>query len=130
MSMLQRLMVAVLIAAGIYGISVGVGSLLYATGTIATGATHNNCDDFRKDLAEEQGIDEEDVRQSDIKRLAETCLASHELTENEAYRTEYLIWAAWPAVICALIFLAWPFWARILHNQEVADGVVHGGTSA
>jgi hypothetical protein len=105
----------------LYGTGLGVGSLLYATGAIATGATHNDCEDFRKELAEERGIDEHDVPQSAIKARAEECLARHELTEEEAFRTEYLIWPVWPAVICAVVFLLWPTWARILRNQEHAE---------
>ena len=118
---MRRIGVAVAIAAVLYGVGLGVGSVLYATGTIATGATHNDCEDFRRQIADEQGIDEEDVKQSDIKALAEACLATHELTEEEAFREEYLFWPVWPAVICAVIFLLWPPWSRILHNQELAE---------
>lgn len=125
---MKRLLIALVIAGGIYGVGLGIGSLLYATGAIATGATHNDCEDFRKEIADNPqmfglapGIDEEDVPQSAIKALAQECLAGHVLTEEEAFREEYLIWSAWPAIICAAIFLAWPFWARILHNQERAE---------
>jgi len=121
----QRLVFALAIATVIYGASLGAGLLLYGTGAIATGATHNDCENFREDIARERGIDEEDVPQRDIKALAEQCLAGHELTEEEAFREEYLFWPVWPAAICAVIFLLWPAWARILHNQEAADGVVH-----
>ena len=117
----RRLGVAVLIAAVIYGVGLGTGSLLYATGAIATGATHNDCADFRHAIAEERGIDEEDVPQEEIKVATATCLQEHELTEEEAFRSEYLFWPVWPAVICAVIFLAWPAWSRILHEQERAD---------
>ena len=68
-----------------------------------------------------RGIDERDVEQRDIKQRAATCLATHELTEREAFRSEYLFWGAWPAAICAVIFLLWPAWSRILHNQEQSD---------
>ena len=118
---MKRIGMAVVIAALIYGVALGVGSLLYATDVIATGATHNDCDNFKADIAEERGIDEEDVPQSAIKARAQDCLAGHELTKGEAFRTEYLTWAAWPAVVCALIFLAWPAWAAALHRQEQAE---------
>jgi hypothetical protein len=118
---MKRLGIALAIAAVLYGAGLGVGSLLYATGVIATGATHNDCEGFREQIAERRGIDEEDVEQSEIKALAESCLAGHELTEEEAFREEYLFWPAWPAAICAVIFLAWPVWGRILHNQEDAE---------
>lgn len=117
----KRLGVAVVIAACIYGIALGVGSLLYATGAIATGATHNDCANFKEQLAPQYGGDEEDVPQSAIKALAQDCLAGHELTEREAFRTEYLMWAAWPAVVCAMIFLAWPAWSCALHRQDQAE---------
>ena len=118
---MKRVGVALAIAAVLYGVGLGVGSLLYATGVIATGATHNDCEGFREQIAEERGIDEEDVEQRDIKALAEACLAGHGLTEEEAFREEYLLWSAWPAAICAVIFLVWPIWSRILHNQEEAE---------
>jgi hypothetical protein len=119
---MKRVGIALAIAAALYGIGLGVGSLLYATGVIATGATHNDCEGFREQIAKgPPAIDEEDVKQSDIKALAESCLAGHKLTEEEAFREEYLIWSAWPAAICAVIFLAWPMWGRILHNQEEAE---------
>ncbi len=41
---MKRIAAAAAIALAIYGLAVGAGSLLYATGTIATGATHNDCD--------------------------------------------------------------------------------------
>jgi len=117
----KRLLVAAIIAAGIYGIAVGAGSLLFATGVIATGATHNDCADYRRDIAHERGIDEEDVPQSEIRARTEACLATHELTEREAFRSEYLFWSIWPGVICAIIFLMWPVWTRTLLNQEAHD---------
>lgn len=120
--MVSRIVIAIAIAGVLYGAGAGTGVLLYATGAISTGATHNNCENFRAIIAEERGIDEEDVPQSAIKQLAEECLAEHELgSEGEALRTEYLIWSAWPAAICAVIFLIWPIWSRILHNQERAE---------
>jgi hypothetical protein len=126
---LKRWLIALGIAGGLYGIALGVGSLLYATGAIATGATHNDCENFRERLAPSFGGDEEDVPQSAIKKLAEECLRDHELTEEEAFREEYLGWAAWPAVICAAVFLAWPFWSRILHNQEQVEVAGERATS-
>lgn len=132
---MKRILIAIAIAAGIYGIALGVGSLLYATGTIGTGATHNTCADFRNNIAEERGIDEEDVPQEDIKNATAACLEEQTLTEREAYRSEYLFWTLWPGVICAVIFLLWPAWSAILHRQEVAEGghgaePGHGGTPA
>lgn len=118
---MKRILIALAIAIGIYGVAVGAGSLLYATGVIATGATHNDCADFKKTLAPSYGGKEEDVPQAAIKAEAERCLAGHELTEEHAFRTEYLYWGAWPALVCAAIFLAWPVWARILSNQEDAE---------
>jgi hypothetical protein len=121
MPLMRRILIALAIAGVIYGLGLGAGSLLYFSGAIATGATHNDCEDFRKTLAPQYGGDEHDVPQSAIKAEAERCLAGHELTEEEAFREEYLIWPVWPAAICAVIFLLWPAWARILHNQEMAD---------
>ena len=118
---MKRLGIALLMFAVIYGISVGIGGVLYATDRIATGATHNDCEDFRAIIAEEQGIDEEDVPQSEIKARSIECLESHERTPEESFRTSFLIWGAWPALICPLVFLAWPLWARILHNQQLAE---------
>ena len=121
--MLKRLALAFAIAAVIYGLGLSVGSLLYATGVIATGTTHNDCENFRKTIAERRGIDEADVPQSEIKAEAEQCLATHVLTEKEAFQTEYLYWSVWPAAICAVIFLLWPAWASTLRRQEEADPV-------
>lgn len=118
---MKRILIALAIAIGIYGVAVGAGSLLYATGVIATGATHNDCADFKKEIAEARGIDEKDVAQSEIKNATRACLDEHELTEGHAFRTEYLFWGAWPAAVCAMIFLAWPVWARILSNQQEAE---------
>jgi hypothetical protein len=128
LTLLQRLVFALAIAVIIYGVSLSVGLVLYGTGAIATGATHNDCENFREELAPQYGGDEEDVPQSAIKALAEECLAGHELTEEEAFREEYLFWPVWPAAICAVIFLLWPAWSRILHHQETAEGVVHEGS--
>ena len=87
-----------------------------------TGPTHNNCPDFRHELAPQYGGEAKNVPQSAVKAEAENCLAGHTLTEREAYRTEYVFWSAWPAVLFAIIFLAWPVWAETLHNQEREDG--------
>jgi hypothetical protein len=115
---LKRIGTAIVIAAGIYALAVGAGSVLYATGNMPTGATHNDCSGYRKEIAEEQRIPEEDVPQSEIKSRTEACLATHELTEEEAFRTEYLFWSIWPGIICAAVFLIWPVWTRVLLNQE------------
>ena len=56
-----------------------------------------------------------------MKTETQKCLSTHTLSKGEAFRSEYLFWSGWPAVICALVFLAWPAWGRILHNQESAD---------
>ena len=118
---MKRVLLALAIAAAIYGAELGAGTLLYVTGTIPTGATHNNCPDFHHKLADDWGIDAKDVPQSAVKEQAENCLAGHVLTEREAYRTEYVFWSAWPAVLFAVIFLVWPVWVEILHNQERED---------
>jgi hypothetical protein len=123
----KRLVIALVIALGIYGIAVGVGSLLYATDTIATGATHNDCADYRAEIAAEQGIDEKDVPQEEIKQRTQTCLEGHELTPEEAFKSEYLFWSIWPGVICAMIFLMWPVWTRILLNQEAHEDRAQAG---
>jgi len=118
---MKRAGIAFVIAAVIYGVALGAGSLLYATGAIATGATHNDCADFKRAIASERGIDVEDVPQDDVRARTQACLDSHELTAREAFRSEYLLWSAWPAAVCAGVFLAWPVWARILRNQERAE---------
>lgn len=118
---IRRIIIALVIAGGIYGISVGIGSVLYATGAIATGATHNDCPNYREDLARELDIDEEDVPDERVKSATEECLAEHELTEREAFRSEYLFWPIWPGVISAVVFLLWPLWSNVLHRQEQAD---------
>ena len=118
---MKRAAIAAAIAIAIYGAAVGAGSLLYATGAIATGATHNDCADFRAQIAKEQGIGEDHVAQSEISSRTAACLDEHELTPWEAFRSEYLVWSLWPGVICGVIFLLWPAWARILHRQEQAD---------
>ena len=116
---MKRLGVAAAIALAIYGVAVGAGSLLYATGAIATGATHNDCD--RAAVARTLDKAEDDLTQQELKTETRKCLDAHTLTKWEAFRSEYLFWSAWPAVICAAIFLVWPAWARILHNQEQAE---------
>jgi len=113
---------AVAIAAGLYAVSLSVGGALYATDNIPLGPTHNDCENFRERLAEEQGIDEQDVAQEDIKALAEACLSGHRFDgQSEPFRTEYVVWGMWPGIVCAVVFLLWPAWSRILHNQEVAE---------
>ncbi len=119
---MKRIFLALAIAAAIYGAELGAGTLLYVTGAMPTGATHNNCPDFRHELASQYGGDAQNVPQSAVKAAAEQCLSGHELTKREAYRTEYVFWSAWPAVLFAIIFLAWPVWAETLHNQEREDG--------
>jgi hypothetical protein len=121
MGLRQRLLIAAALAVGIYGLALGAGTLLYRTGAIGTGATHNDCADFRAKIAEERGIAEEDVPQSDVGAATAACLDGHTLTKWEAFRSEYLLWSAWPAVICAVVFLAWPVWAGVLERQEEAE---------
>lgn len=118
---MKRIASAAAIALAIYGLAAGAGSLLYATGAIATGATHNNCPGFKQEIAKARGIAEKDVPRKEIKDATQACLDEHVLTKGHAFRSEYLFWSAWPAVLCAAIFLAWPVWARILHNQEQAE---------
>ena len=98
------------IAAVIYGLALGAGSLLYATGAIATGATHNDCENFKEELAPQYGATKRTYPRVPSSRSPRSASPGHELTEREAFRTEYLMWAAWPAVVCAMIFLAWPRW--------------------
>jgi hypothetical protein len=117
---MKRIAVAAAIALAIYGLAAGAGSLLYATGAIATGATHNDCD--RAVIARTLGKAEDDLTQQELKTETQKCLSAHAfLSKGEAFRSEYLFWSAWPAVICALVFIVWPVWGRILHNQELAD---------
>jgi hypothetical protein len=118
---MRRIAIAIGIAAAIYGLALGAGSLLYATGAIATGATHNDCADFKHVIAQEHGISDEDVPQSEIKQRTQSCLDGHTLSKGEAFRSEYLLWSAWPAAISALVFLGWPRWAGLLKRQEQAD---------
>lgn len=124
---LRRIGIAIAIAAAIYGAALGAGTILYTTGAIGTGATHNDCPNFREDIAEQRGIDEEDVPDDDVKNATIACLEEHELTEREAFRSEYLFWSIWPGVICAVIFLLWPVWTRILLNQDEAEAREGGG---
>jgi len=120
---MKRIALALGIGAVIYGLALGAGSVLYATGAIATGATHNDCADFRSEIAKERGIGDDEVPQSEIKARTQACLASHELSDRHAFRSEYLFWSIWPAVICAAVFLMWPLWARALERQELGDVV-------
>ena len=118
---MKRTFVALSIAAGVYVIALAAGSTLYATGVIGTGATHNDCANFRQEIARERGIAEDEVPQSDIKARTQQCLASHELGAGEAFRSEYLFWSIWPAVICAGVFFMWPLWSRAIDRQEMAE---------
>ena len=120
---MKRIALAVGIGVVIYALALGAGSMLYASGMIATGATHNDCADFRSEIASERGIGDDEVPQSEIKQRTRSCLASHELTEGHAFRSEYLFWSIWPAVICGAVFLLWPLWARALERQEFGDVV-------
>jgi hypothetical protein len=117
----MRLLLALAIAVAIYAAALALGGTLYATGALGTGATHNDCVDFRHEIAVQQGIADDDVPQALIKQATQDCLEEHELTARNAFRTEYLAWAAWPALVVAGIFLLWPRWAAALHRQELAD---------
>ncbi len=125
MKLTTRIMIAIAIAVMLYGVSLGIGSVLYATGVIATGATHADCGRDPRDVVADNnpGIDRADLPQSEIKAEAQRCLTLNELTEDEAFRVEYLTWPIWPAAICAVIFLLWPVWSRILHDQEVSEDI-------
>jgi hypothetical protein len=118
---MKRLLLAGAIAVVIYAAMMALGTTLYTTGVIGAGATHNDCVDFRQKIAAREGIDQEDVQQSQLKAATEACLETHKLTKSHAFRSEYLEWAAWPAVVTAAIFLLWPAWSRTLHNQEQAE---------
>lgn len=119
---MKRILLALAIAAGIYGAILSVGIVLYQTGNIATGATHNDCGDLKQEIADrDYGGDEELVPQEQLKQETILCLEEHELTPEEAFRSEYLIWGVWPGIICAVIFLLWPLWSKVLENQEAAE---------
>ncbi len=123
---MKRIAIAVAIAGVIYALAVGVGAVLYATGVIATGATNNNCANFKQQIADERGIDEQNVPQSEVSQRTRTCLDGHELTKRDAFRTEYLFWSLWPGAISGVIFLVWPRWSRILRAQQDAEDLVEG----
>ena len=125
MSLSRRLLVALIIFGGIYGVAMGTGFILYRTEAIGTGPLHTDCPDYKPIIAEEQGIDEEDVQQDDIQQRAIACHEAEkaEITYREAFRAEYLFWSFWPAAICALVFLAWPAWTRILIRQEEREAI-------
>jgi hypothetical protein len=115
---MRRVFLALALAAGIYGAALGAGTVLYATGAMPTGATHNDCPDFHQALAPQYGGNAQDVPQPAVAAAAAHCLGEYALTKGAAYRSEYVLWPAWPAVVFALVFLAWPLWAETLHNQE------------
>jgi hypothetical protein len=123
MSRTARLSIAVLIAAVIYGAGLGVGSLLYATGAIATGATRRPRVSGRRS-PRSGGIDEGRAAGWIKARRRRVC--GHELTE-EVFRSEYLFWPVWPAAICAVIFLLWPAWS--LQPGERRAACEHMGTT-
>jgi hypothetical protein len=119
---MRRVLIALLIAGGIYGFAVSIGTILYVTDTIPTGATHNDCGELKQEIADrDYGGDEELVPQEQLKNETIACLDEHELTPEEAFKTEWLFWSIWPGVICAVVFLLWPLWTRILENQEAAE---------
>jgi hypothetical protein len=128
---MKRILIALVIAGGIYGAILGTGAALHASGNIATGPTHNDCGDLKPVIADrEHDGDEEEVEQSELKQETIDCLegtglyeeeGGHQLTEREAFRSEYLFWGLWPGVICAVIFLLWPMWTRVLTNQDEAE---------
>ena len=119
--MVKRLGIAVLIAFSIYGAMAGLGAVLYATDNIATGATHNDCGNLKREIADrDYDGDLEEVPQEQLKQESITCLESHELTPEEAFE-EYWLWSIWPALISGGVFLLWPVWAKILERQEAAD---------
>jgi hypothetical protein len=119
---MKRLLIALLIAGGIYGFAVRIGTILYLTETIPTGATHNDCGELKQEIADrDYGGDESLVPQEQLKNETIACLDTHELTPEEAFKTEWLFWSIWPGVICGLVFLLWPTWTRILVNQEEGE---------
>ena len=120
---MKRLAIAAAIACVIYAAMLALGSVLYTTGVIGAGATHNDCVDFRHQIAVQQGIDDKDVPQEQVKTATAACLEEHRLTKWGAFREEYLVWAAWPAAVTAMIFLLWPRWSAALHRQDMADAV-------
>ncbi len=118
---MTRLVIGAIIAAGVYATALVAGSTLYGSGAIGTGATHNDCADFRHEIARERGISDDDVPQSEIKARTQACLGQHQLTAGTAFRSEYLFWSLWPAIICGAAFFMWPLWARALERQEMAE---------
>ena len=72
-------------------------------------------------IARTLGKAQDDVTQQELKTETAKCLDAHTLTKGEAFRSEYLFWSAWPAVISAVVFLLWPLWTRILRNQGDAE---------
>lgn len=127
---MKRILIAIAIAAGIYGIALGVGGIVYATDNIPLGPTHNDCGDLKPVIAErEHGGDEEEVTQEELKQETIDCLAgeglyveegTHYRTEEEVIR-EYILWSIWPGIIVAVIFLLWPVWTQVLLNHEDED---------
>ena len=116
---MKRFGLAAAIAFGIYGVAVGTGSLLYVTGAIATGATHNDCD--RAVIAWTLGKAQDDVTAQELKTETRKCLDAHTLTKGEAFRIEDLVWSSGPAEILTFIILACLVCGRTLHNQEQAE---------
>jgi hypothetical protein len=130
---MKRIAIAIAIAAGIYGLALAVGGIVYATDNVPTGPTHNECGDLLPVIAErEHDGDEEEVEQEELKQETLDCLAgeglyveegTHFRTEEDVVR-EYIFWSIWPGVIVAVIFLIWPIWTKILLNQEDEDSRV------
>jgi hypothetical protein len=110
---------ALAIAVAMYGAMLAMGGVLYATGAIGQGATHNNCSGYRAQIASQLGIAQQGVPQEQIKSATQACLDTRRLSKWEAVKSEYLIWAAWPALVSAAIFFVWPLWAATLHRQEL-----------
>ena len=129
MTMQRRILLALGAFVLVYALGFMMGAVLYTTGAIGTGPLHTECEGYADQIAEEQGIPEEDVAQEDIKELAIACHEAEkaEITEKEAFVSTYLYWSLWPAAIVAATIIFWPWWAAILHRQELADPHVEGG---
>jgi hypothetical protein len=123
MSLRARLAIAVGAFVTIYAAGMALGGVLYATGWIGDGPLHTDCEGFRQQIADETGVAEKDVEQSQIKARALECHNAERATvsKEDAFRDEFRFFPLWPAGVVALIVVLWPWWAAMLHRQEVAD---------
>jgi hypothetical protein len=123
MSLTVRLAVAAGAFIAIYAASMALGGVLYATGWIGDGPLHTECEGFRQTIADELGVKEKDVEQSQIKERAIACHEGERATvsKEDAFRDEFRFFPLWPSAVVALMIVFWPWWAAMLHRQELAD---------